>query len=221
MSLIEVTVVLGIMALVAALVAPAASGFTRAELRTSSGKLAGTIRATYDAAAMTGQVHRLVFDVGKSVVKVQSAADKHPDSSQMMALASMLTGGGGGSAEPEEVSPPKELLSLLGGSVESGDAGPGLAAKAGDTADEAGLSAFQSTGHDLDLGDAVRVLDVLVDGMTSPQTDGTAVLQFYPHGYTQHALIHLTDEEGTVFTVKVHGLTGRTSVLDQYVEDKR
>ena len=37
-------------------------------------------------------------------------------------------------------------------------------------------------------------------------------------GYTQDALIHLEDSERRVFTIKVSPLTGKTEIVDSYVE---
>ena len=48
--------------------------------------------------------------------------------------------------------------------------------------------------------------------------EGEASLYFFPNGFTQDALIHVENEGGQVFTVKVAALTGKTRVYAEYIE---
>ena len=112
---------------------------------------------------------------------------------------------------PADVPPPPELLSLLGISAEDG--GADLSAS--------GLAQFHSEGHELVMPSDVHLMDVWIEGMSQPLSEGVAYLQFFAGGYTQQAYIHLTTTEGTIFTVKVAGLTGATQIIDSYVEAPR
>lgn len=71
---------------------------------------------------------------------------------------------------------------------------------------------------DYPLGRDVRILDVWTEGMDQPLSDGEASLFFFSHGYTQNAVVHLEDASKNVFTIFVASLTGRTQVVDGYVE---
>ncbi len=219
--MVEVTIVVAILAMAAAVVLPALSNIGRAELRSSAAKLAGTIRATYDAAALNGVPQRLVFVFDKHVVKVEEGSAGGPSGSGLADMAALLSGGlappsvdiGPEDAEgevPKEVEPPREIMSLLGLNPEGDDDEEG-----GGTL---GIAKFHSAGHDLELGEEVRLLDIWVEGMSQPLREGKAFLDFYPHGYTERAFIHLTNEAGDVFTIEVAPLTGKTEIHNEYIE---
>jgi general secretion pathway protein H len=225
-TLIEVMVTLVILVLAAAVVVPAISKTSLGELRTTCAKVAGTVRATYDQAALNGKAHRLAFDLKAQVVKVEvDAAHRGGSTGGLMALADMMTAGPtaqkptpqdalkglGKNVDPKDklapVDPPKELMALFGGTTDETTA--------------VGLAEFTSAGHDLVLPKDIRLLSVWVEGMSQPATDGVVYLNFYPGGHTEPALIHLTTKEGTIFTVRVEGLTGDTAIADSYLEAKR
>ena len=85
---------------------------------------------------------------------------------------------------------------------------------------EAGETSFEDTGSGLELGDNVTIMDVWTEGADKPVAEGSVSLVFFPHGFTQDALVHLQDEAGQVFTIKVWSLTGRAQVFNEYVEVK-
>jgi len=226
-TLIETMVTLVILVLAAAVVVPAISKTSLGELRSTCAKVAGTVRATYDQAALTGKSHRLAFDLKAQVIKVE--VDKGREgggTAGLMALADIMSAGPGAdrptpqdtlkglgkSPDPkgkavDEVQPPKELLALLGGTTDDTTA--------------VGLAEYAPAGHDLKMPQDVRLLSVWVEGMSQPATEGVVYLTFYPGGHTEPALIHLTTKEGTVFTVRVEALTGDTAIADSYLEEKR
>src|SRR5512133_1127882 len=70
-TLIEVMVTLVILVLAAAVVVPAISKTSLGELRSTCAKVAGTVRATYDQAALNGKAHRLAFDLKAQVIKIK------------------------------------------------------------------------------------------------------------------------------------------------------
>lgn len=206
-TLLEVTVTLAILALAAAVIVPALAGVSRAELRSAAGKLAGTVKATYDSAALGGRSYRLAFDFEHQTVRVEADTSSLSPGGGLAGLAKVFTGGIPSleeGANAEEVPPPADLLSLLGASEADGSG--------------AGLSRFQSAGRDFVLPEGIRLLDVWIEGMSQPASEGTPYLPFFAHGYTENALIHLTNEDGAVFTVRVSALTGRAEVVDSYVE---
>src|SRR5690606_9525497 len=82
----------------------------------------------------------------------------------------------------------------------------------------AGEASFSEERVALELPEGVKLMDVWVQGMDKPATEGPVYLYFFPHGYTQDALIHLADADGRVFTVKIYALTGRTRIIGEYVE---
>jgi prepilin-type N-terminal cleavage/methylation domain-containing protein len=223
-TLLEAMVTLVIFALAAAVVVPSMSKSSLAELRSNAGKVAGTVRATYDRAALGGRIHRLAFDFKTQSIRVEFDNSGGANTGGLMKMVAALARHGDGTkptpqdalkglkpadgekggAEP--VPPPRQVLALLG------------ATEADDSS--TGLGRFADAGHTLTLPEDVHLMDVWVEGMSQPLADGTAYLQFFPGGYTENALIHLTTTEGTVFTVKVEALTGGTSIVGSYVEGR-
>ncbi len=230
-TLVEAAITVAILAMAVGVVLVSWSS-GRADLRSAAGKLSGTIRATFDNAALSGQVHRLVFDFASRVVKVEATEallsfdeDQNPLRRGAAApLADPLAGLGGALGlggllaaqdanavddaldQLEDQGPPSALQALLGLNQAA--------------ADEA-TAGFSSIERDLDLGDGVQLLSVWVQGMREPTKEGIVYLYFFTQGYTQDALVHLQDEEGAVFTIKVAALTGRTEVTPEYVEVPR
>lgn len=220
-TLLEVVITLLIISLAAAVVV-VNFGASSESLRSSAARLAGTIRASYDAASLTGQIHRLVFDFDSSVVKVEAtdqllslAGGGNPlargarnlgapsgleSMFSMMMKSTLADDGAGEDVEPE---PPSALQALAGLAEPSGSVGE---------------ATFGATENDLKLEQGVHLLDVWVQGMEEPASEGRAYMYFFPQGYTQAAYIHLEDEDGTVFTVKVRGLTGSAELVNEYIE---
>lgn len=224
-TLVETVITIAILALAAAVVVPAVGNVTRAELRATSSKLAGLIRSTYDTACLEGQIHRLTFDFDKRSIDVTAttqvlafepgsnilaeAAKMDASTSAFNDLALALSAEIAEQREMDGDSEPNAVGALFGISRLAGMGG---------MADE---EAFGAGGASLDLADGVHLLDVWVQGMDDPQSEGKAYLYFFPHGYTQEALIHLEDNDGHVFSVKIAALTAKTTIRVGYLEPKK
>ena len=77
---------------------------------------------------------------------------------------------------------------------------------------------FEPTNDVFEISAGIRILDVWTQNMQQPTIEGEVSLYFFPNGFTQDALIHVENESGQVFTVKVAALTGKTRVYAKYVE---
>lgn len=224
-TLIEVAVTVAILALVAAVVVPTLAGYSRAELRRGAAELAGAIRSTYDEAALTGSTYRMVFPLGKKEsaprVRLEKTADAFAFDPQAL----------GREAEADEPGAPSVIkllgmdipidVAALGSDDEEGSPNPlaALLTSPGGASGSA-VGSFAAAGEASALPDGVHILDVWVEGMDAPETEGESYLYFFPSGYTQRALVHLRDEEDRVFTLVVQPLTGSVRLEDHYVEAK-
>jgi general secretion pathway protein H len=237
-TLVEAAVSVAVLALALSVVLV---GFraARADLRASAGKLSGTLRAAYDSASLTGQTYRLEFSFEKDEetgeafahrVRVEASEeilsfDEEDNPLSRGARASAGAGAGFGLGtggfsfagldaneledqldEVEDLGPPTALQALVGLS---------------DQAEQQAVTSFESTGNDLHFGSHVRVLDVWTEGMSKPTDEGVVYLYFFPHGYTQEAYIHLTDDDDVVFTLRLHAFTGKVEVFPEYKEAPR
>jgi general secretion pathway protein H len=234
-TLIEAAITVAILALALGVVL-ASYSTGNAELRRAAGMLSGTIRASYNSASLTGQVHRLAFSFEKdeetgtyqnSMVKVEASEQLLNFDEEQNPLVRGANAGGNATGgfglgigdfafagrdanelddqldALEDAGPPSTLQAILGLKQQ---------------AQEESTATFSGTEHDLDLGSSVHVLDIWVQGMSEVASAGVIYLYFFPHGYTQDAVIHLEDDDGAVFTVQVHALTGKTEVFPEYME---
>ncbi len=72
MSLIEIMVVIGLMALLATMAMPGIGSYFRTAMSSTTRELASTVKQAYNSAVMTGQVHRLAFDLKAQEYWVES-----------------------------------------------------------------------------------------------------------------------------------------------------
>ena len=73
-TLVEATITIAIIAMIAAVAIPSIGNVTRLSLRKSSMMLAAMVQGTYDEAALTGETHRLVFNIAENTIRVQRSA---------------------------------------------------------------------------------------------------------------------------------------------------
>jgi prepilin-type N-terminal cleavage/methylation domain-containing protein len=221
-TLVEATITLAIIALIAAVAIPTIGNVTRLSLRKSSMMLAATVQATYDEAALTGETHRLVFNLQDGVIKIQRSATTfrlEPGSNALVAAAKAPTTMGSG------------LEAMMAGvnleegwdepEAKEGEEGSGAAAALfgiSGLQSGSGTTSFQDTDKSFTLEEGVKIMDVWIEGSDQPITEGEASLIFFPHGYTQDAMVHLEDADSRIFTIKIWSLTGRAEVLAGYVE---
>ncbi len=59
----------------------------------------------------------------------------------------------------------------------------------------------------------IRIRDAWVEGIGAVNR-GQISTQFYPSGYVDATVVHLTDQNGEVFTVAIDPFTGRVSIAD-------
>jgi general secretion pathway protein H len=226
-TLVETVIVIAIIAMMAAIAVPSINNITRAELRSNSSKLAGLIRQTYDDAALTGQTQRLAFNFESKAVKAEATQEVLAFDPETNVLAEA-------SKAKEDLQSfmevPPDIAALMAPAGEpSADSGLGLSAigalfgagaLGGSSMSTDGEAFKAGDGAGLTLGDDVQLMDVWIQGMSEPTNKGIAYLYFFPHGFTQDALIHLmeADDDQRVYTVKVSALTGKTTIVDEYVQ---
>lgn len=220
-TLIEVVIALGIMVLLTSIALPALNNISRAELRKTSRMLMGLIRSTYDSAVLTGRMHRIVFKISESKIAVQSTGTPLAIDTQSNALVTASSG----LAKMSEsfVLPSGESVDVnRGGDSESADGGANAALQGllglGSLMGQGGAESFEDTGDRFEIPSDVKIMDVWTQNMEQPVAEGEAALYFFPNGFTQDALIHVQNESGQVFTVKVYALTGKTRVYAEYIE---
>src|SRR5262249_10497542 len=73
----------------------------------------------------------------------------------------------------------------------------------------------------VELKKGVRIHDVYTPHQRDPYTEGRAYLYFFPQGFGERAVIHLSDGKDSFYSLIVHPLTGRVQIQGGYVEIPR
>lgn len=230
MSLVEVCIALAIVALAAAVVLPAMSNVSRADLRGSASLTATILRSAYDQAALTGKTHRLTFSVGKNTILMETTEEAlrfdgksgamvtaAQDLQTLYAVDSPFTQEPDDSVTKKDKKRSKKEEEEDAAMATVGNGPLGALLGINKLAQRAAKTNFAKVESWTLKGDA-EVQDIWTDGMTSAVTEGEAYIYFFPNGYTQDALIHIADSEKRIFTVKLQPLTGKSEIIADYVE---
>lgn len=194
-TLIELMVAIGILAIVTAGAVSGIAAVDGARTREAAGKVSAAVRESFDRAALSGEMHRLVFELGGSGMRLESAEGFFT-----------LPAVGGDLGESAE-----ERASRL--AQEEEELYDGLSDEA-----EAGLKALRQPptwspvdgplGEGVDLGNA-KILSFWSDAAEGFQSKGEAILYFFPRGETQDAVFFIGDRDEETFTVRVDGMAAR------------
>ena len=194
-TLIELMVAIGILAIVTAGAFSGISAVDGARTREAAGKVSAAVRESFDRAALSGDMHRLVFQIGGSGMRLESADG-------FFALPAV----GGDLGETAE-----ERDSRL--AEEEEDLYDGLSDEA-----KAGLKALRQPptwspvdgplGEGVDLGNA-KILSFWSDAFERFQSKGEAILYFFPRGETQDAVFFIGESDEETFTVRIDGMAAR------------
>jgi general secretion pathway protein H len=222
LTLIEITVALAIVVVLFGAVVWGVGSLTGARAKESSAELAGTIRALYDTAALSGKTCRLVFDLPperaeKTAVTWRAecakgnitAGAKRDDE---LAAANKQKTGRNAVDEDERF---KRIDADSQPSVQE------LQAKEKNRVEDAAkFSEFSSE----DIARHTLPDNVQIEVWTSKQRlavkHGTAFLYFFPQGFTERAQIWVR-QGNNVWTLTISPLTGKTVIYSQDLEVPR
>ncbi|MBN2359587.1 MAG: hypothetical protein JXR83_09025 [Deltaproteobacteria bacterium] len=255
-TLIELGIVLALLTLTAAIAIPSINSLSGARLRSITAMVSGLTREAYARAAITGKVHRIVFDIDKGLFWLERTEESFVLPSEK--IKADLQGHGGETLEERQEAATQgvkmrvdalqngsgasaEALALLGMGSGSGGLDAMFGSMLGQNALGSSLTSGIGVDQDLeealktrlrrramflpvedDLGKAqklsgdVRFFKIWIAHQKEAFTSGSAELYFFATGYTERALIMLTDDEegDRVLTVDVNPLTARVRIRD-------
>lgn len=209
MTLIEVLIVMGLMALVLGAVVVGTGQREGARLRHSSTMLTGAIRVGYARATATSKTVRLVMDFQEKAIWLEEGDQPH------LVQSKDLTGTGGATpataAEQQAIAESSRILK-----------GPPIPKASFREIDAMGVAASEpGKGHKpLDTGVQFRQVQSQHDD--APRTEGRAYLYFWPGGMTERSAIQLkvgtSEEASKTLTLIVQPLTARVTIKDGPVD---
>lgn len=217
MTLIEIVVALMIVAVLFAAVTFSVGALTGAKAKEASTELAGTIRALYDTAALSGKTCRLVFTL----------PGEREEDVPVTWRAECAAGGATANARRDDEL--KELRKRGKDKVEEkkddrfrrldSDDAPTLQELQAQEEKRVEQAAQFSNFSNDDVTEKTLPSNVTVEVWTQKQREkaknGTAYLYFFPQGYTERAQVWLRQGDN-VWTLAISPLTGKTKI---YAED--
>lgn len=233
MTLIEIMIVIGVLALMVGMVIIGFGAGRNAEVSRTTTQLANLVRYGYDKARVTGDYYRLqinldentislqqgddrmylpatdrdgkIIEVDESKLEDQADRDKRAEEAYNRSVqAEIYAGGsGGGGGGADELDPYRVGKKTV----------PRRKPPLFDSfEDENSLSDLAKP---IKLPEGVKINYVRTADDVQPITEGEASLFFFPRGRTQEAHIQLEDEEVEArYTIKVQPLTGRVTIVD-------
>ncbi len=225
MTLIEMSIALGIAAVLFAAVTVSVGAITGAKAKASASELAGVIRSLYDTAALSGKTCRLVFELadakdenGESSYRAECAAGNvttSRDRDEMLREDDTAR-------EDERKGRPKS--DTRRNFSRGADGEPGLdelmAQEESRVESAARFSAF--TGEEITprkLPSGVSV-SVWTRHQREPAEKGLAYLYFFPQGFTEKAQVYVRQGDN-VWTLAISPLTGKVNIVGEVLEVPR
>jgi general secretion pathway protein H len=212
-TLIELVIAIAIAAVLFAAVVTGVGAITGARAKEAAGQLAGTIRAIYDEAALTGRTCRIVFELpaendedGSVAYAPQCAAGAVAtveDRDQELRAANERRG------ESDEARSRRPRDLRLDDRPSLDDV---LSSERGRVEQAAKFSGFEPIDvRREEIPSSVRI-SVWVRGQREPVKSGTAYLYFQPQGFADRAMVFVRQGDNA-WTIRVSPLTGKAEVL--------
>lgn len=211
MTLLEVVIVVVIMAIGASGLSFSLGALARTNLKAGAAKLASAARYSYNRAIVQGTTVRIAFDLPSNAFSIQEAHGRV-----------VLARGDGfrrvhGVEEDERQSggvdpwaaAQNRIDEALQPSLGASPFGP-LQGKSGD------MKRFTN----VNLGRRVQIVRLIVPHEPEPREDGRGAIYFFPGGYGEHAVIHVSDGGDGEYSVEVHPLTGRCTIHPEAYEPR-
>ncbi|HLD44240.1 MAG TPA: hypothetical protein VJC18_02295 [bacterium] len=197
MTLIEVMLSLAIIAGIMAFVVGAAGNSSGNELRRLAGQMVRTIKHAYMQAAIANGYYRLAIDLSAQPQTYQLEYSAKP-----FYIVN---------ADDEKEELRKKNEERLVGEEEQS------------LAKAVGVGEFSEAEDDLvprtEISADIKIMDVRTEHDQDAVAEGITHLYFFPKGYTEFSIIHLSDAEETKFiTLIVNPLTGEVDVVEDFVE---
>ncbi|MFL5355306.1 type II secretion system protein [Archangium sp.] len=222
MTLIEVSIALGIAAVLFAAVTISIGAITGAKAKASAAQLAGVIRSLYDTSALSGKTCRLVFELadpkdeqGVSRYHAECAAGNvttSRDRDDMLREESR--------AREDDKRGNKRTdtrRKYSGGSDDMPGLDEILKQEESRVEDAARFSSFTSEEFKPRELPSDVTLSVWTRHQREPADKGVAYLYFFPQGFTEKALVYVKQGDN-VWTLAVSPLTGKVDIAGEALE---
>ncbi|MBM7114742.1 pilus assembly FimT family protein [[Archangium] primigenium] len=225
MTLIEMSIALGIAAVLFAAVTVSVGSITGAKAKASAAELAGTIRSLYDTAALSGKTCRLVFELpdpraedGVTSYRAECAAGNVTTARDRDA---MLREDDRALEDVRKGNAPRDTRRNF---TRGSNGEPGLdelmAQEEGRVDNAARFAAFTSEEIKPQKLPAGVGVSVWTRQQKEAADQGVAYLYFFPQGFTEKAQVYVRQGDN-VWTLVLSPLTGKVNIVGEALEVPR
>jgi prepilin-type N-terminal cleavage/methylation domain-containing protein len=237
LTLIEIMIVIALIGAILWIFGPGLNMVTKGDLRQDAQRVAAALRTASARAGATATHFRLVLDLDKDTFALEQCEGKvhmvrsvdeaqAAEAQAQLALAEQVAAlqrqkvessqaSAMAGATPSMADETAQLDKALRDAEEAmGSMGSSLApipCKAVRLADPTGLPG-------LNTAKGISFKQVWVGHLEEPVTDGKVTVNFLPLGRGERAVIQLQDESRNVYSLRLHGLTGRVEITDKEIE---
>lgn len=185
--MIELLVVVALIAVISLLVIPGISSYFRLSMNSAIRQMATTIREAYHSTSVTGNIHRVVYDLAKNEFWVESGPPTVLlDTSETLEKEKNRSRW---KTSSEEENTQKSEFQM----------------------DET------ITKDRIKLPDGVEFTDIMSGPLTEPITEGRAYTHFFPHGLSEQTVIHLTDTSEHKVSLIISPTLGKTRLVSSHI----
>jgi general secretion pathway protein H len=182
-------------------------------MKRTAARLAGAMRFCFDRALTTGRTYRIVIDFETQRYWAEATDERF-----------LLPADKQRALEEEEEDRKKEEGDKESAGEEAQSVPSDPLAALGIPADVSGrlprprFDAYTSSAlGTVSLGRA-RVLGVWTFGAEEKQTEGKAMLYYFPQGFAERAIVHIGTADGVSFSLEQHPLTGKVAISAKEIE---
>jgi general secretion pathway protein H len=205
-SLVEVILVVGLMAILSAMVISGSGMLSGTRMRSAGALIMSSVRLAMTRANSIGRPVRIVFDLDSGRLMMEETRGR------MLRVSNHEEGAKAGAEAATEA---EQQAAEYAREIVQGPRAPAATFSA--------VASFGSDGEDpalgRELGKDIRFVQVQTEHDTEPRVEGRAYMYFWPGGGTERAAIQITrpgDHQG--LTVLVDALTGRAKLARGPVE---
>lgn len=197
----------------------------KSDLREDTAQVAAVLRAAYNMATLSGKHHRVVFDLDEQTFRIEMCEGNI--ALRLSEREEVLEEGDARDLDKLTQGADSSLSSQLAQAKSPEDAANRAAALVGtrvgaaqckppelSTGDADGRGATRRMRKDRDL--AIR--RIVVQHLEDEHVKGVVHVNFFPLGRAEKAVIEVGNDDGDVYTLLVHGLTGRIEITDEQVD---
>lgn len=200
MTLIEVMIVIILLAMAASALSYGFGALNRTQLRSACMRLTAASRFAYNRAVSRGTTVRIALDFEADTMAIEEAHGRITLARTSDTRRQDIEEEGDGNVDSAAVDPWAAAQARLSDTLH-----PSFGASPFEP-----LHGARYQAQPISAG--VSIARLMTPHENDPRERGVGHIYFFPHGQTEHAVVWLTDDGDSIFSIEIHPLSGRARV---------